>query len=598
MPATCQWLDAKQPSFSEGQLKRMIAEITVVNTRKWSHETVANVTGGPRGSVTSVLTSLARGPLSEAESEAFKDIDFGNVEDPLVPDWQNLEKAGVFPALREAKAVIYAPGSLPKLRTALNHWLKYTATKARVGFLRHRVNDDPKAFMIESLLRQGSVADLVTNGCNADTAEQYAALFNPWHIGVMGYGLVATKSFDDPQFKRINQGLRRLHPATRIDRAAHPIEINAPVLRSSLSKIMEIYDEAGEVTATRWRRIEKELESGAQGGFNKDTVKGIVCSAVTELATDGLLRPGETLSKTDPIRQSDISFDHDRDGRLVSTTVMITPIKRYHKHVGDKRKCPVVIKAHRGGALRTAEHDRAVQAGGREDDSPLEVPGRENGGAEEGRGEVNAEPGASEGDGMVPCQMRSGWHRSPWQGGAAPFPHRRRHGSLRGRGHGRRDPSDGSMVLGCLSHLLPALQGAAAEPVVTNEQDEVDAVLRRPGRIHAHEHQPGVAAGTWLEPPRRGAGRAGCSRRSEQLSGGGGRARRRRLRLGDEAGDGDDPDGSGTEFLAAIAKSPRPAAEPELPFIESLFELDDDGMAIWRVSDGVFVTNPSLRAPS
>ena len=27
----------------------------------------------------------------------------------------------------------------------------------------------------------------------------------------------------------------------------------------------------------------------------------------------------------------------------------------YHKHVGDKSKCPVVIKAHRGGALRTAE---------------------------------------------------------------------------------------------------------------------------------------------------------------------------------------------------------------------------------------------------
>ena len=355
MPVTCQWLGAKQPSFSEGQLKRMIVEMTAVNRRKWSHETVASVTGGPRGSVTSVLTSLARGPLSEAESDAFKDIDFGDVEDPLVPDWQSLEEAGVLPALREAKAAIYAPGSLPKLRTALNHWLKYTATKARVGFLRPRVNDDPEAFMIESLLRQGFVADLVTNGCNVDTAEQYAALFNSWHIDVMGYGLVATKSFDDPQFKRTNQGLRRLHPATRIDRAAHPIEINAPVLRSSLSRIMEIYDEAGEVTATRWRRIEKEFESGAQGGFNKDTVRDLVFSAVTELATDGLLRPGEILSKTDPIRQSDVSFDHDRDGRLVSATVMITPIKRYHKHVGDKSKCPVVIKAHRGGALRTAE---------------------------------------------------------------------------------------------------------------------------------------------------------------------------------------------------------------------------------------------------
>jgi hypothetical protein len=73
------------------------------------------------------------------------------------------------------------------------------------------------------------------------------------------------------------------------------------------------------------------------------------------LAAGGLLRPGEIFSKTDPIRHSDISFDHDRDGRLVSATVMITSIKRYHKHLGDKKKCPVVIKAHRGGALRTAE---------------------------------------------------------------------------------------------------------------------------------------------------------------------------------------------------------------------------------------------------
>ena len=34
---------------------------------------------------------------------------------------------------------------------------------------------------------------------------------------------------------------------------------------------------------------------------------------------------------------------------------MITPIKRRGKHVGDKSKKPIVIAAHRGGALRTAE---------------------------------------------------------------------------------------------------------------------------------------------------------------------------------------------------------------------------------------------------
>ena len=32
---------------------------------------------------------------------------------------------------------------------------------------------------------------------------------------------------------------------------------------------------------------------------------------------------------------------------------MITPIKRWGKHVGDKSKNPIVIAAHRGGALRT-----------------------------------------------------------------------------------------------------------------------------------------------------------------------------------------------------------------------------------------------------
>ena len=68
--------------------------------------------------------------------------------------------------------------------------------------------------------------------------------------------------------------------------------------------------------------------------------------------------------------------------------------------------------------------------------------------------------------------------------------------------------------------------------------------------------------------------------------------------FGDEAGDGDDSDGSDTEFLAEIAKGPRPAAEPELPPIESLFELDDADMTIWRVSRGVFVKKPSPRAPS
>ena len=50
--------------------------------------------------------------------------------------------------------------------------------------------------------------------------------------------------------------------------------------------------------------------------------------------------------------------------------------------------------------------------------------------------------------------------------------------------------------------------------------------------------------------------------------------------FGDEAGDGDDSDGSDTEFLVAIAKGPRPVVEPELSSTENLFELGDGDMAI------------------
>ena len=116
------------------------------------------------------MASLARGPLEAHTQHEFSAIDFSDADDPLVPDWRNLEEAGVLPKLREAKAAIYAPGSLPKLGAALSHWLRFTATKARVGFLRPCINEDPGAFLTESLLRQGFVADLVAGGCNGDLA--------------------------------------------------------------------------------------------------------------------------------------------------------------------------------------------------------------------------------------------------------------------------------------------------------------------------------------------------------------------------------------------------------------------------------------------
>ena len=59
MPVTCQWLGAKQASFSKGQLKRMVVEMTAINRRKRSHGTIMTLTGGTRGSAPSVLTRVA-----------------------------------------------------------------------------------------------------------------------------------------------------------------------------------------------------------------------------------------------------------------------------------------------------------------------------------------------------------------------------------------------------------------------------------------------------------------------------------------------------------------------------------------------------------
>ena len=50
------------------------------------------------------------------------------------PQIQNLEVEGILPHLREAKKRIHAEGSQPKIRTALNHWARYTATSAGNGF--------------------------------------------------------------------------------------------------------------------------------------------------------------------------------------------------------------------------------------------------------------------------------------------------------------------------------------------------------------------------------------------------------------------------------------------------------------------------------
>ena len=448
MPVISNWVTQQQGKVTPEQVKRMIVEMTSVNRQKWSHEAIRAAVGGPRGSVHHVMASLASGPLSASESYAFCEIDFEN--DPLQPDWQNLEKEGILPTLREAKSRIYAEGSQGKIRTSLNRWMHFTATKARVSFIRPRVGDDPEAFMTESLLRQAFVADCASDGCNVETAEQYASLFNCWHIDTMGYGLVSSRSFEDEQFRRTNQGLRRMFPSKRIDRAAHPVELNASVLRSSLSEVLAIYDEPSTTMIDKRRRMELVLARGAGGGFDRGLVEDLVYSTLTELMTDGLLRPGEGVPKKGFISQSDISFKRGASGKLESATVMITPIKRRGKHVGDKSKKPIVIAAHRGGALRTAELLDILNMvapcapGSRGDDTSHSFPCVANRGFESQRGQVAGQSDDGEGDEVVPQEVCGfGARPEPRPSETTQLQNRRRHFTLYGRGDGRRDQDDG-----------------------------------------------------------------------------------------------------------------------------------------------------------
>ena len=164
-----------------------------------------------------------------------------------------------------------------------------------------------------------------------------------------------------------------MFPSKRIDRAAHPVELNASVIRGSLSEVLAIYDEPSTTMIDKCRRMELVLARGAG-------VEDLVYSTLTELMTDGLLRPGEGVPKQGFISQSDISFRRCASGKLESATVMITPIKRRGKNVGDKSKKPIVIAAHRGGALRTAQllgilkNSGAVRAWHRGDDTSHSPP--------------------------------------------------------------------------------------------------------------------------------------------------------------------------------------------------------------------------------
>jgi hypothetical protein len=111
-----------------------------------------------------------------------------------------------------------------------------------------------------------------------------------------------------------------MFPSKRIDRAAHPSEINPTVLRKSLDELFAIYDEASTPRHEKCRRMELWMSRPSGKGFDLDLTEDLVYSALTELMTDGLLRPGEGLPKRNMISQKDVTFKHDAAGRLESVT--------------------------------------------------------------------------------------------------------------------------------------------------------------------------------------------------------------------------------------------------------------------------------------
>ena len=117
------WVTQQQGKVTPEQVKRMIVEMPSANRQKWSHESIRAAVGGPEGNVHHVMASLASGQLPASETYAFCEIDFEN--DPLQADWQNLEKEGILPTLREAKSRIYAEGPQGKIRTSLNRWVHF-----------------------------------------------------------------------------------------------------------------------------------------------------------------------------------------------------------------------------------------------------------------------------------------------------------------------------------------------------------------------------------------------------------------------------------------------------------------------------------------
>ena len=370
LAASQQWLARPDAKIDAESLEAITREIAMYNHKHWSagaNQLIGrNVEGEERSLLETLkhlnMNAVARKasfvPLSSSRSERW---------DPMEPDVSGMERSGINQRTRDGAERTYAPGSLPKVRTAINRWLQYTHGEAHVACLRPRISrDQGNQFLKECYLKMNFIAWCTLTGCSVRTAEGYFSLIQSWHKDQMGYHIAESECFTDHQFSRVNRGLRHLLPHKSMHRIAHPTSINEPVLRASLGEVLRIYDE-GPLDRSRLQRIRLVLSGNPSywaGTFKKDLYDDLFYSALTEFMTDGLLRPSEALPNMKDsngkrvrslIHRDDVSFEFGADGKLRKVQVMITPIKQSGSRIGSTEKVPIPVAADRGGTLRSAE---------------------------------------------------------------------------------------------------------------------------------------------------------------------------------------------------------------------------------------------------
>ena len=363
LPAASAWVERGAARIDDEEFDEMVNEILELNEVEWTGAAGRfKRVNEPAGSIDRL--SGLRFDNSDSVPRGLRPQTGG----PLDPNWDRLESLGVMGNWREAQKAAYAEGSQGKLRSALNRWVQFCAEIAQISFIRPRVGFSPADFSEEVWIQMMFVSWCTMTGCNVNTAEQYLSMVNGWHRTKMGYGISESPFFTDHDMKRVNRGYRRILPSKKLQRAGHPTAINAVALRGSLGGILRVYEEPGPLAESKLVRIRTLLTRGRSTGlFDKDVFDDLFYSALTELMTDGLLRPSEACpegkykigenkgKRKCNIFREDVQFTHGADGRVVEAVVYIQPIKQYGKNVGNTDKVPIIIAADREGTLRTVE---------------------------------------------------------------------------------------------------------------------------------------------------------------------------------------------------------------------------------------------------